>query len=290
MKLNIFIGVFLINTFSLSFSIINPYGINSLLNNNLNSNLANNALNSINVGATLAAPQGTQVLSPEEKEVDRLVSKWSATGPDQGENYGLNMNDQTMLQSAENEINGDRVFLNSVLNKYPGLANSDLGNKIAQTLYVLDLQQIRLVSKEITVGQSNFYGSLQAYIKKIDINDPNGDELQQLGGQLGIQDFKPNPPSWYKHRKSELEALLLKFQNLLSTQPGLLQNPPPILAGLQDALSSGSEALTLITQQANCFTNPTDPICNIRPANNSSRNSGGGGGGYGGYGGYGGTN
>lgn len=285
MKLTKFISLFFATSISLSFGVVNPYGINALtplLNNNLNNNVVNAVAS---VGGTLATPQATQVLSPEEKEVDRLVSKWSATGPDQGENYGSNMNDQQTLQNAENEINGDRVFLNSVLNKYPGLTNSDLGNKIAQTLYVLDLQQIRLLSKEITLGQGTFYGSLQAYIKKIDINNQNGDnqDLQNLATSLGLdpQNFTPNPPSWYKHRKSELEALLVKFQNLLNNQPGLLQNPPPILAGLQEALSTGSESLTLVTQQANCFTNPTDPICNIRPAtNNNNQNNSGGGGGY----------
>ncbi len=260
MKLNIIISVFLINAISLSFAVMNPYGINPLaaaINN------VNNTVNSVpNLGGTLNTPQGTQVLSPEEKEVDRLVSKWSATGPDQGENYGSNLKDQKALKNAENEIDGDRVFLNSVLNKYPGLANSDLGNKIAQTLYVLDLQQIRLVSKEIMLAQPNFYASLQAYIKKTNSNDRDNNNKSNI-----------NPDTWYKHRKSELEALLVKFQNLLNSQPGLLQNPPPLLAGLQEALNAGSEALTLVTQQANCFTNPTEPICNIRPSNSSNQNT-----------------
>lgn len=285
MKLNIIISVFLINTVGLSFAVMNPY--TNPIAPVVNSGITGNVLNTLsNIGGTLATPQGIQVLSPEEKEVDRLVSKWSATGPNQGENYGTDLTTQDALQRAENEINGDRVFLNSVLNKYPGLANSDLGNKIAQTLYVLDLQQVRLLSKEITLEQSTFYGSLQVYIKKIDANDQNNQEIiQQLAQELGLpDDFKPNPPTWYKHRKSELEALLIKFQNLLSTQPGLLQNPPPILAGLQEALSTGSESLTLITQQANCFSNPTDPICNIRPANNNNSQNSGGGGSFGGRG------
>jgi hypothetical protein len=263
---------------------MNPYGINPI-GPVANSNLTGNVLNTLsNLGGTLASPQGTQVLSPEEREVDRLVSKWSATGPDQGENYGLNMKDQATLQNAENEINGDRVFLNSVLKQYQGLGNSPLGNSIAETLYVLDLQQIRILTKEITLEQSNFYGSLQVYIKKININDQNSDDaIQKLAQSLGLpDDFKPNPPGWYKHRKSVLEALLVKFQNLLNNQPGLLQNPPPILAGLQEALSAGSEALSLVTQEANCFSNPTAPICNIRPANNNN-NQNSGGGGYGGY-------
>jgi hypothetical protein len=263
MKLNILISVLLISAINLSFSIMNPYGINPI-GPVLNSNITGNMLNTLsNVGGTLATPQGTQVLSPEEKEVDRLVSKWSATGPDQGQNYGSNLKNQSALQNAENEINGDRVFLNSVLNKYPGLGNSDLGNKIAQTLYVLDLQQIRLLSREITLAQPDFYNSLQAYIKKTTTRDD---------GNRG-NSSQTNPESWYKHKKSELEALLLKFQNLLNNQSGLLQNPPPLLAGLQEALSAGSEALTLVTQQANCFTNPTDPICNIRSSNSSNSNS-----------------
>ncbi len=229
---------------------------NILDNNTINNNTGSSLSNVLNAAGgflgVVQNPQQQQSVDFQTKEIYRIVSKWSGTGANHGENYASDMTSPQLI-AADNDINADRNFLNTVLNGTP--LPADLQNQVAQILYVLDLQQIRVLSKQIKDAQPNFYNSLQAYIR--------GQAPQPQGNRT-----KKNPTfpeAWYKKRKSELEALLLKFKALLATRPEYLQNPPALLAGLQEALSSGSDALSIVTQEAGCFGNPNQPICLIKP-------------------------
>lgn len=109
---------------------------------------------------------------------------------------------------------------------------------------------------------------------------------EQPSVKLNVSGAKPIiiNKDWIIAKLKQLENLLSGFSNLLNNSPGMAQNLPPELVGLDATYSQAQQIITYLHQQKNCFIDPTQAYCiavdpktqrNANNQNNVSNQQGG---------------
>lgn len=165
------------------------------------------------------------------QKAKKIIGKWR-------QSVISNQENPQKITTPTRTITSDRRTLDSAL-RARGLT-PDQTNTIGQIKLLLDLAEIRALTKEVKKYSASFPDTYSSVVS-------------------GKTDEKKT--SSYTSKRNKLASLLKKFQNFLSRFPQYYQNPPELLVGLQDTLVAGQKAFEEYQQFSNCFSSPDLPYC-----------------------------